>query len=62
MVRQLTVAEAIKHYPTTLSKQQIKQAYLEAEIGLSDALPALIFDHDMERIEAYQYLGLTRGK
>ncbi len=53
-----TAAEAIKHYPTTLTKRQIKRAYDKGEIGLSDALPALIFDHDMVRGDAYKFLGL----
>ncbi len=53
-----TAAEAITHYPTALTKRQIKRAYDKGEIGLSDALPALVFDHDMERGEAYKFLGL----
>lgn len=43
---------------TTETRRAIKRRYLEAEIGLSDAVPALVFDHDMTFGEAYRYLGL----
>lgn len=42
----------------TLTKRQIKAAYLRAEIGLSDAIPMLMLDHGMMRGEAFAYLGL----
>lgn len=42
----------------TTTKRQIKAAYLRGDIGLSDAVPALMFDHNMERGEALRYLGL----
>lgn len=41
-----------------MTKRQIKKAYLNAEIGLSDAIPALMFDHSMDRGAALNYLGL----
>ena len=41
---------------TTPTKREIKRAYLRADIGLSDAVPALMFDHDMDRGEAFRYL------
>jgi hypothetical protein len=40
----------------TQTKRQIKRAYLRAEIGLTDAVPALMFDHNMEYGEALRYL------
>ena len=43
---------------TNMSKRQIKKKYLAAEFGLSDAIPALMSDHGMERGEALKYLGL----
>lgn len=42
----------------TTTKRQIKAAYLRGDIGLSDAVPALMFDYNMERGEALRYLGL----
>lgn len=41
-----------------MTKRQIKRSYLNAEIGLGDAIPALMFDHGMDRGEALRYLGL----
>ena len=41
-----------------MTKRQIKNAYLRGDIGLSDAVPVLMFDHRMMLGEAYQYLGL----
>ena len=38
------------------SKRQIKRSYLRAEIGISDAVPTLMFDHGMECGEALRYL------
>jgi len=40
------------------SKRAVKSAYLKAEIGLTDALTALMFDFFMDRGEALRYLGL----
>jgi hypothetical protein len=40
------------------NKREIKKAFLAAEIGLSDAIPLLMFDWGMERGEALRYLGL----
>lgn len=39
-------------------KQQIKGSYDAGNIGLSDALQSLMFDHGMWRGEALEYLGL----
>lgn len=41
-----------------LTKRQVKAAYLRADIGLSDAIPALMFEHAMDRGDALKYLGL----
>ena len=30
-----------------MTKRQVKQAYLKADIGLPDAIPALVFGHGM---------------
>lgn len=38
------------------TKREIKSAYLKAEIGLSDAVPMLMFDHDMMQGDALRYL------
>lgn len=40
------------------TKRQIKKEYDAALIGLSDAIPALMYDHYMSRGEALRYLGL----
>lgn len=47
-------ARAMTERPPT--KREIKRAYLRADIGLSDAVPALMFDHGMDRGEAFRYL------
>jgi hypothetical protein len=39
-------------------KRGIKKSYLAGDIGLSDAIPDLMFDHDMTQGEALRYLGL----
>jgi hypothetical protein len=36
----------------------IKKSYLAEKIGLPDAIPALMFDHDMMLGDALRYLGL----
>lgn len=41
-----------------MTKRQIKRAYLKAEIGLSDAILPLMFEHDMMHGEALKFLGL----
>jgi hypothetical protein len=41
-----------------MTKRAIKRAYLSGEIGVSDALSGLMFDHAMERGEALRFLGL----
>ena len=40
------------------TKLSVKKAYMKGEIGLSDAIPALILDFQMGRFEALKYLGL----
>lgn len=48
---------------TTLTKREIKRQYLRGDIDLSDAIPALMFDHGMDRGEAFRYLmGAARAK
>lgn len=44
-----------------MTKREIKRIYLCADIGLSDAIPALM-DHDMDRGEAIRYLIELRNK
>jgi hypothetical protein len=44
--------------PLPPTKRQIKRSYLRDEIGLSEAIPALMFDHGMVRGDAFVYLGL----
>lgn len=41
-----------------LPKLSIKRAYMRAEIGLSDAVSELMFEHGMTHGEALAYLGL----
>jgi len=41
-----------------MTKRECKRKYLKAEIGLSEALQCLMFDHFMDRGEALRYLGL----
>jgi hypothetical protein len=52
----LEIDAAVSGEPPT--KRKIKRAYLGAEIGLSDAIPTLMFNHGMTRGEAFAYLGL----
>jgi hypothetical protein len=40
----------------TPTKREIKSRYLRAEIGISDAIPELMFEHDMMYGEALRYL------
>lgn len=40
------------------TKRQIKASYLKADIGLTDALRELMFDHGMNQGDALRYLGL----
>ncbi len=42
----------------TMTKRQCKSEYLKANIGLTDALNCLMFDHSMDQGEALKYLGL----
>jgi hypothetical protein len=39
-----------------MTKRKIKRAYLRGDIGLSDAIPDLMFDHCMDRGQAIRYL------
>lgn len=39
-----------------LSKRQVKAAFVRGDVGFSDAVPALMFDHQMDRGEAFNYL------
>jgi hypothetical protein len=39
-------------------KHKIKRQYENAEIGLTDALTELMFEHEMMQGEALKYLGL----
>ena len=48
----------MSHEPKAKTKRQIKAAYLKGEIGLSDAIPELMFGHDMMQGAALAYLGL----
>lgn len=41
-----------------MSKRECKKKYINADIGLSDAIQCLMFDHFMDRGEALKYLGL----
>jgi hypothetical protein len=41
-----------------VTKRQIKRDYLAGLIGLSEAVPALMFEHAMMRGDALRYLGL----
>jgi hypothetical protein len=41
-----------------LSKRAIKRSYRMGEIGLSEAIPTLMFDHQLSCGEATTYLGL----
>jgi hypothetical protein len=41
-----------------MTKRKTKKLYLEAKIGLTDALASLIFDHFMDQGKALEYLGL----
>jgi hypothetical protein len=40
------------------TRKEIKELYLQGFIGLSDAVPALMFEHDMMHSQALAYLGL----
>jgi hypothetical protein len=40
----------------SMTKREIKRAYLRADFGLSDAIPMLVFDHSMEQGAAFRYL------
>jgi hypothetical protein len=40
------------------AKRSVKRRCLAAEIGLPDALPELMFEHEMDRGDALRYLGL----
>jgi hypothetical protein len=44
--------------PKTTTKRAIKRAYLAAEIGVTDAVLALMLDFGMERGHALTYLGV----
>ncbi len=41
-----------------ISKRACKKMYLAGDIGLSDALPCLMFTHGLEHTQALKYLGL----
>jgi hypothetical protein len=40
------------------TRKEIKDLYLQGFIGLSDAIPALMLEHDMMHSQALTYLGL----
>lgn len=41
-----------------MTKRQCKSRYLRGEIGITDALACLMFDHSMDRGPTLRYLGL----
>jgi hypothetical protein len=47
-----------KDFDWTTPKRKCKKLYLEAKIGLSDALPCLMHTHNLEHNQALKYLGL----
>jgi hypothetical protein len=50
--------EKSKDFDLATPKRKCKKLYLEAKIGLNDALACLVFTHNLEHNQALKYLGL----